>query len=57
MDKNHDNIPDALEGLVEKAKTLAGQAQEKAKEVAGMAKDKLKQATAKGAADEGVKKS
>jgi ABC-type transporter Mla subunit MlaD len=67
LDKNHDNIPDALEGLAEKAKTLAGQAQEKAKElaeqaeekakeVAGMAKEKFKQAAAKGAADEGIKK-
>ena len=67
LDKNHDNIPDALEGLAEKAKTLAGQAQEKAKElaeqaeekakeVAEMAKEKFKQATAKGTADEGTKK-
>jgi peptidoglycan hydrolase CwlO-like protein len=68
LDKNHDNIPDALEGLTEKAKTLAGQvqekakalaeqAEEKAKEVAGMAKEKFEQATAKGTADEGPKKS
>jgi len=68
LDKNHDNIPDALEGLTEKAKTLAGQvqekakalagqAEEKAKEVAGMAKEKFDKATSKGAADEGVKKS
>ncbi len=68
LDKNHDNIPDALEGLTEKAKTLAGQvqekakalagqAEEKAKEVAGMAKEKFDQATSKGAADEGIKKS
>jgi hypothetical protein len=66
LDKNHDNIPDALEGLAEKAKTLAGQAQEKAKalaeqaegkakEVAGMAKEKLDQAMGKGAGDEGKK--
>jgi ElaB/YqjD/DUF883 family membrane-anchored ribosome-binding protein len=68
LDKNHDNIPDALEGLTEKAKTLAGQvqelakglaeqAEEKAKEVAGMAKEKFDQATAKGAPDEDSKKS
>jgi ABC-type transporter Mla subunit MlaD len=68
LDKNHDNIPDALEGLTEKAKTLAGQvqekakalaeqAEEKAKEVVGMAKEKFEQATSKGAADEGPKKS
>lgn len=67
LDKDHDNIPDALEGLTEKAKTLAGQAQEKvkelaekaeekAKEVAEMAKEKFDQATTKGADDEGVKK-
>ena len=60
LDKDHDNIPDALEGLAEKAKILAGQAQEKAKElaekaeekakeVAGLAKEKFEQATAKGA--------
>jgi hypothetical protein len=66
LDKNHDNIPDALEGLAEKAKTLAGQAQEKAKalaeqaegkakEVAGTAKEKLDQAMGKGADDEGKK--
>jgi len=57
IDKDHDNIPDALEGLTEKAKTLAGQvqdkakelagqAEEKAKEVAGMAREKFEQATA-----------
>jgi hypothetical protein len=68
LDKNHDNIPDALEGLTEKAQTLAGQvqekakvlaeqAEEKAKAVAGMAKEKFEQATSKGAADEGAKKS
>jgi len=57
LDKNHDNIPGALEGLTEKAKTLAGQVQEKGKEVAGMAKEKFEQATAKGAADEDIKKS
>ena len=66
LDKNHDNIPDALEGLAEKAKTLAGQAQEKAKalaeqaegkakEVAGMAKEKFDQAMGKGADDQGKK--
>ncbi len=66
LDKDHDNIPDALEGLTEKAKTLAGQAQEKAKalaeqaegkakEVAGMAKEKFDQALGKGADDEGKK--
>ena len=47
LDKDHDNIPDALEGLTEKVKVLAGQAQEKAKEVAGMAQEKFEQATAK----------
>lgn len=47
LDKDHNNIPDALEGLTDKAKTLAGQAGEKAKEVAGMAQEKLDQATAK----------
>ena len=58
LDKDHDNIPDALEGLTEKAKTLAAQAEvkakelaaqaeAKAKEVAGMAQEKLDQATAK----------
>ena len=68
LDKNHDNIPDALEGLAEKAKTFAGQvqekakvlaeqAEEKAKEVAGRAKEKFEQATSKGATDEGSKKS
>ncbi len=68
LDKNHDNIPDALEGLTEKAKTLAGQvqekakalagqAEEKAKEVAGMAKEKFEQATAKGTPGEDSKKS
>ena len=31
MDKDGDNIPDALEGLTEKAKALASQAEEKAK--------------------------
>ncbi|HEX7534494.1 MAG TPA: hypothetical protein VF343_04485 [Syntrophales bacterium] len=30
-DKDHDNIPDAREGLTEKATTLAGQMQYKAK--------------------------
>ena len=34
MDKDHDNIPDALEGLAGKAKTLAGEAQAKAKDLA-----------------------
>jgi hypothetical protein len=63
LDKDHDNIPDALKGLTEKAKTLAGQAQEKvkefaeqaegkAKEVAGMAKEKFDQAMGKGTGDE-----
>ena len=67
LDKDHDNIPDALEGLTEKAKTLAGQAQEKAKElaekaeekakeVAGMAREKFEQATFKGPDDQGNKK-
>lgn len=66
LDKDHDNIPDALEGLTEKAKTLAGQAQEKAKEfaeqaegkakeVAGIAKEKFDQAMGKGSDDEGKK--
>jgi hypothetical protein len=66
LDKDHDNIPDALEGLTEKAKKLAGQAQEKAKalaeqaegkakEVAGMAKEKFDQALGKGADDAGKK--
>jgi hypothetical protein len=66
LDKDHDNIPDALEGLAEKAKTLAGQAQEKAKalaeqaegkakEVAGMTKEKFDQAMGQGADDEGKK--
>jgi len=36
---------------------LAGQVQEKGKEVAGMAKEKFEQTTAKGAADEDIKKS
>ena len=67
LDKDHDNIPDALEGLTEKAKTLAGQAQEKAKdlaekaeekvkEIAGMAREKFEQVTTKGGDDEGTKK-
>ena len=34
MDKDGDNIPDALEGLADKAKTLAGEAQAKAKDLA-----------------------
>lgn len=65
LDKDHDSIPDALEGLTEKARTLAGQAQEKvkefaeqaegkAREAAGMAKEKFDQALGKGV-DEGKK--
>ena len=41
LDKDHDNIPDAVEGLTEKAKTVAAQAQGKAKELAEQAKAKL----------------
>ena len=37
-------VPDALEGMTEKAKTLASQAQKKAKELAGQAEAKLKEA-------------
>jgi hypothetical protein len=37
LDKDHDHIPDALEGLGDKAKTLAAQAQGKAKDLAGKA--------------------
>jgi ElaB/YqjD/DUF883 family membrane-anchored ribosome-binding protein len=66
LDKDHDNIPDALGGLTEKAKTLLGQAQGKAKElaeqaegkakeVAGMAKEKFDQAMGQGADDGGKK--
>jgi hypothetical protein len=43
LDKDHDNIPDTLEGLAEKAKTLAGQAQEKAKVLAEQAEGKAKE--------------
>ena len=47
LDKDHDNIPDALEGLTEKAKTLAGGVKDKAKDLAGQAEGKLGQTTAK----------
>ena len=47
LDKDHDNIPDVLEGLAEKAKTLAGEVQDKAKDLAGQAEGKLEQTTAK----------
>jgi ElaB/YqjD/DUF883 family membrane-anchored ribosome-binding protein len=46
LDKDHDNIPDALEGLTEKAKTLAAQAQEKAKVLADQAEAKAKELAA-----------
>jgi ElaB/YqjD/DUF883 family membrane-anchored ribosome-binding protein len=39
--------PYALEGLTEKAKTLAGEVQDKAKELAGQAEGKFEQTTAK----------
>lgn len=47
LDKDHDNVPDALEGLTEKAKGLAAQAQEKAKGLSGLAGEKFEQAGAK----------
>jgi hypothetical protein len=47
LDKDHDNIPDALEGLTEKAKTLAGQVQDKAKELEGQAEEKAKEVVIK----------
>ncbi len=43
MDKDGDNVPDALEGLADKAKTLAGEAQVKAKDLAGKAEVKLEE--------------
>lgn len=43
LDKDHDNIPDALEGLTEKAKELAAQAEVKAKEMAAQAEVKAKE--------------
>jgi ElaB/YqjD/DUF883 family membrane-anchored ribosome-binding protein len=47
LDKNHDNIPDALEGLTEKATKLAGQVQDKAKEMGGQAEGKAKEVAGK----------
>ncbi|MCU0579680.1 MAG: apolipoprotein A1/A4/E family protein [Desulfobacterota bacterium] len=47
LDKDGDHMPDALEGLTEKAKGLAAQAQEKAKGLAGLAGEKFEQAGAK----------
>ncbi|MEQ8212518.1 MAG: hypothetical protein ABRQ35_01315 [Smithellaceae bacterium] len=41
LDKDHDGIPDAVQGLSEKAKTLAAQAEEKARELAEQAEAKL----------------
>jgi len=46
MDKDGDNIPDALEGLAGNAKTLAGEAQAKAKDLAGKAGEKIREARA-----------
>ncbi len=43
LDKDHDNIPDALEGLAGKARTMASKAQEKAKKLSGQAKTKLEE--------------
>ena len=47
LDKDHDGIPDAVQGLTDKAKTLAAQALEKAKKVNGMAEEKFEQAKAR----------
>ena len=41
LDKDHDGIPDAVQGLSEKAKTMAAQAEEKARELAEQAEAKL----------------
>ena len=56
-DNDHDNIPDAREGLTEKAKTLAGQVQYKAKlgEVKGDA-EKVLDSARTGISDKGSKK-
>jgi len=43
LDKDHDGIPDAVQGLSEKAKTLAGQTQEKARDLAERAEAKIKE--------------
>ena len=59
LDKDQNNIPDALEGLTEKAKTLAGQAQEKAKpeEVKGQAEKVVDSADdSTGKSDKEIKK-
>ncbi|MGO9136280.1 MAG: hypothetical protein ACLP9S_17010 [Syntrophales bacterium] len=56
-DKDHENIPDAREGLTEKAKTLAGQVQYKAKlgEVKGDA-EKVLDSARTGISDKDSKK-
>ncbi|MEN6375707.1 MAG: hypothetical protein ABFD75_13140 [Smithella sp.] len=41
LDKDNDGIPDAVQGLTEKARTMAAEAQEKARELAGQAEAKL----------------
>ena len=42
LDKDQDGVPDAVEGMANRARTLASQAQEKAKGLAQKAEEKLK---------------